>query len=188
VNMVSNCIMCGCCYSDCTEMVESPDFLGPAALAKAFRFVADPREGHKTERLQELSEKDGIWDCTRCGMCIDACPKDVAPMEAIVKLRTRAIEAGITDNPGARHAIGFKKDIAKNGMLNEPMLLLKTLGISGAIGQLGNAVHLAKKGKIPSPFPHKVEDVHEVDKIFKELDANPIEVETKQEDTGPGAG
>ncbi len=188
VNMVSNCIMCGCCYSDCTEMVESPDFLGPAALAKAFRFVADPREGHKTERLQELSEKNGIWDCTRCGMCVDACPKDVAPMEAITKLRTRAMEAGLTDNPGARHAIAFKNDIAKGGMLNEPMLLLKTLGVAGAVGQLGNALHLAKKGKIPSIFPHKVDDVHEVESIFKELDANPIEVETKQEDTGPGAG
>lgn len=188
VNMVSNCIMCGACYSDCTEMADSPDFLGPAALAKAFRFVADPREGHKTERLQELSEENGIWDCTRCGMCVDACPKDVAPMEAIAKLRTRAIEAGITDDPGAKHAIAFKDDIAKGGLLNEPMLLLKTLGVGGVIGQLGNALHLARKGKIPSPFPHKVEDVQEVSDIFKELDANPIEVETKQEDTGPGAG
>lgn len=188
VNMVSNCIMCGACYSDCTELVEKPEFLGPAALAKAFRFVADPREGHKTERLQELSEENGIWDCTRCGMCIDACPKDVAPMEAIVKLRTRAIAAGVTDNPGARHAIGFKNDIAKSGMLNEPLLLLKTVGIVGAFGQIGNAIHLAKKGKIPSPFPHKVDDVDEVERMFKELDENPIEVETKQEDTGPGAG
>jgi|GEM_PF-29507 len=190
VNMVSNCIMCGGCYSDCTAMVENPDFLGPAALAKAYRFVADPREGDKTKRLQELSEKDGIWDCTRCGMCIDACPKGVAPMEAIVKLRSLAIEAGVTDNEGARHAMTFKDDIETWGILNEPFMLLKTKGIFGSIGQIGNALNLAKKGKIPNPLPfeHKVERLDEVKAIYKELQDNPLDVKTKAADSGPGAG
>lgn len=187
VNMVSNCIMCGLCYSDCTAMVENRDFTGPAALAKAFRFVSDPRDGNKTSRLEQLSEDNGIWDCTRCGMCVDACPKGVAPMEAIVKLRTRAIASGVDNNPGARHAMAFKDDIKKGGLVNEPMLLLKTLQL-GAIGQVGNAIHLAMKGKIPSPFLHKVERAEEVEKIFKELENNPISVETRAEDKGPGAG
>ena len=190
VNMVSNCIMCGNCYSDCTAMVETPDFFGPAALAKAYRFVADPREGHKTERLKELSEKNGIWDCTRCNMCIDACPKGVAPMEAIVKLRSLAMEAGITDNKGAKHAMVFKDDIATWGVLNEPFMLLKTAGVVGALGQLGNALNLAKKGKIPNPFPfdHKVQGLDEVKAIYKELQDNPIDVRTRSDDSGPGAG
>lgn len=188
VNMVSNCIMCGACYSDCTAMVENPDFIGPAALAKAFRFVADPREGNKTSRLKELSEKNGIWDCTRCTMCVDACPKDVAPMEAIVKLRTRAMQSGVTNNAGARHAMAFKDDIKRFGVLNEPLLMLKTLG-AGVIGQLGNAVNLAKKGKIPNPWPTgEVEGLDEIKAIYKELEQNPVEVETRAEDTGPGAG
>ncbi len=190
VNMVSNCIMCGACYSDCTAMVENPDFIGPAALAKAYRFVSDPREGNKTERLQELSEKNGVWDCTRCGMCVDACPKGVAPMEAIVKLRSLALEAGITNNDGARHAMVFKDDIASWGVLNEPFMLLKTKGIFGSLGQLGNALNLAKVGKIPNPFPfeHKVHNLEEVRAIYAELKANPLDVKTKLEDTGPGAG
>ena len=190
VNMVSNCIMCGNCYSDCTAMVENPDFFGPAALAKAYRFVADPREGHKTERLKELSEKNGIWDCTRCNMCIDACPKGVAPMEAIVKLRSLAMEAGITDNKGAKHAMVFEDDIATWGVLNEPFMLLKTAGVVGALGQLGNALNLAKKGKIPNPFPfdHKVQGLDEVKAIYKELQDNPIDVRTRSDDSGPGAG
>lgn len=190
VNMVSNCIMCGACYSDCTAMVENPDFFGPAALAKAYRFVADPREGHKTERLKELSEKNGIWDCTRCNMCIDACPKGVAPMEAIVKLRSLAMEAGITDNKGSRHAMQFKGDIATWGVLNEPFMMLNTLGIAGTIAQAGNALNLAKKGKIPNPFPfdHKVEGLDEIRAIYKELKENPLDVKTRSEDTGPGAG
>lgn len=187
VNMVSNCIMCGLCYSDCTAMVENPDFTGPAALAKAFRFVSDPREGHKVDRLKELSEVNGIWDCTRCGMCVDACPKGVAPMEAIVKLRTRALNNGVTNNAGARHALAFKGDIRRWGLLNEPLLLIKTLGLR-IFGQLGNALHLAKKGKVPSPLPHKTENLNEVDAIFDQLKKNPINVETRAEDTGPGAG
>ena len=189
VNMVSNCIMCGCCYSDCTAMVENPDFIGPAALAKAYRFVADPREGQKTARLQELSKKNGIWDCVRCGMCIDACPKDVAPMQAIVKTRAKAMESGITNNPGARHAMAFKSDIINWGVLNEPFMLLKTLRL-GVIGQVGHALNLVKKGKIPNPFPfdHKPKTLNEVKVMFAELEKNPLDVDTKAEDSGPGAG
>ncbi len=190
VNMVSNCIMCGACYSDCTAMVENPSFIGPAALAKAYRFVSDPREGNKTERLKELSEKNGIWDCTRCGMCIDACPKGVAPMEAIVKLRSLAMEAGITHTEGAKHAMAFKDDIATWGVLNEPFMLLKTKGVMGAIAQIPNALNLAKVGKIPHPFPfdHKVEGLDEVKAIYAELKKNPLDVKTKAADSGPGAG
>ena len=189
VNMVSNCIMCGSGYSDCTAMVENPDYLGPAALAKAFRFVADPREGDKTNRLKELSEKNGVWDCTRCGMCIDACPKDVAPMEAIVKLRSRAIDAGVTDNPGAGHAMAFKKDFKMFGVLNEALLIPRTVGVTGMFGQIGNALNLIKKGKIPEVWPTgHVKGMDEVRSIFKELEENPINVETKAEDSGPGAG
>ncbi|PIZ30344.1 MAG: hypothetical protein COY40_04890 [Alphaproteobacteria bacterium CG_4_10_14_0_8_um_filter_53_9] len=189
VNMVSNCIMCGACYSDCTAMVENPDFIGPAALAKAFRFVSDPREGSKTARLQELSKKNGVWDCTRCGMCIDACPKGVAPMEAIVKLRTLAMEKGVRGNKGARHAMSFKDDIATWGVLNEPFMLLKTLRFE-VITQTGNALNLIKKGKIPNPFPfeHKVEGLDEVRRIYAELEKNPLDVTTKAADSGPGAG
>jgi succinate dehydrogenase / fumarate reductase iron-sulfur subunit len=188
VNMVSNCIMCGLCYSDCTAMVENPAFIGPAALAKAFRFVADPREGKKTERLKELTKKDGIWDCTRCGMCIDACPKGVAPMEAIVKLRTRALQENVRNNAGARHAKSFKNDIETFGVLNEPLMLARTLH-AGVLGQAANALNLVKKGKIPSPLPlGEVDGLNEVRAIFKELKENPVDVETKCEDSGPGAG
>lgn len=190
VNMVSNCIMCGACYSDCTAMVENPNYIGPAALAKAYRFVADPREGKKTERLKELVEKNGVWDCTRCGMCIDACPKGVAPMEAIVKLRALAMEAGITGNRGARHATLFKDDIATWGVLNEAFMLVKTVGVGGMFGQIGNGLNLAKKGKIPNPFPfdHKVEGLDEVKAIYKELAENKLDVRTKSDASGPGAG
>ena len=56
-----NCIMCGACVSDCTVLEVDPGFLGPAALAKAFRFAGDPRDGHKEERLRAYTEPNGVW-------------------------------------------------------------------------------------------------------------------------------
>ena len=185
VNHVTQCIMCGCCYSDCTMAAVSPEFIGPAALAKAFRFVSDPREGKKTERLQALSDSHMMWSCARCTMCVDVCPKDVSPMEAIIKLRTRAMEKGITNNAGARHALAFHEDIQKGGDLNEFTLMVRTLGIIGTLEETGAALHLLKKGKIPSPFPHQAQGVEEMRKIYQLLQQNPIDVETKAKEVVP---
>ena len=85
------CIQCGACVSDCLSMEIDPLFVGPAALAKAYRFVGDPRDAEHAERLKDLSEDEhGIYDCTHCFNCIDACPKEVAPMSQIMRLRRRA--------------------------------------------------------------------------------------------------
>ncbi len=61
------CIQCGACVSDCLSLEADPDFIGPAALAKAYRFVGDPRDGQHEERLRDLAEDPhGIYDCTHC--------------------------------------------------------------------------------------------------------------------------
>lgn len=185
VNHVTQCIMCGCCYSDCTMSEVSGDYIGPAALAKAFRFVSDPREGKKTARLQQLSDPHMMWSCVRCTMCVESCPKEVAPMEAIVKLRTRAIAKGMTHTTGAKHAMAFHPDIQKTGDLNEFTLLVRTVGIIGSLLETGTALHLASKGKIPTPFPHTCEGVEELGKIYKILEDNPIDVETKAKEVVP---
>ncbi|ABK42955.1 succinate dehydrogenase subunit B [Magnetococcus marinus MC-1] len=185
VNHVTQCIMCACCFSDCTMAEVSDAFIGPAALAKAFRFVSDPREGNKRERLRVLSQDHGIWSCSRCTMCVMVCPKDVKPMEAIVKLRTRAMDAGNVSGYGAKHAQAFHGDITSNGSLNEAFILNRTLGVLGALGEMGAALHLAKKGKIPSPFPHKIANLGEVQAIYDALEKNPLDVETKAENAVP---
>ena len=72
-------------------MEADPDFIGPAALAKAYRFVGDPRDAESRERLYDLAQDPhGIYDCTHCFCCIDACPKGVAPMDQIMRLRRAA--------------------------------------------------------------------------------------------------
>jgi succinate dehydrogenase / fumarate reductase iron-sulfur subunit len=125
------CIQCGACVSDCLSMEVDPLFIGPAALAKAYRFVGDPRDGKRHQRLTDLSEdRHGIYDCTHCFNCIEACPKGVAPMSQIMRLRRIAgADEGINDrNNGHRHEMAFVKNIEKNGLLHEADLLPDSYG------------------------------------------------------------
>ena len=125
------CIQCGACVSDCLSMEIDPLFIGPAALAKAYRFVGDPRDAEHLERLNDLSQDPhGIYDCTHCFNCIDACPKDVAPMGQIMRLRRRAgTDYDIVDhNNGYRHEEAFTGLIRDYGLLNEAELLPRSYG------------------------------------------------------------
>ena len=125
------CIQCGACVSDCLSMEVDPEFIGPAALAKAYRFVGDPRDAQHRERLNDLSEDaHGLYDCTHCFSCIDACPKGVAPMSQIMRLRRIAgSDFDIEDrNNGYRHEHAFVKNIRRNGLLHEADLLPDSYG------------------------------------------------------------
>src|SRR5262249_58788983 len=120
------CIQCGACVSSCLSMEADPGFIGPAALAKAYRFVGDPRDAQTRERLYDLAQDPhGIYDCTHCFSCIEACPKGVAPMDQIMRLRRLATDdEGIDDeNNGRRHEAAFTKIIEKKRTLDESLLL-----------------------------------------------------------------
>jgi succinate dehydrogenase / fumarate reductase, iron-sulfur subunit len=131
------CIQCGACVSSCLSMEADPGFIGPAALAKAYRFVGDPRDAETAERLHDLAEDPhGIYDCTHCFSCIDACPKGVAPMDQIMRLRRKAGEEGVEDpNAGHDHEIAFVKVIEKKGLLDEALLVQESYapGVKGKL-------------------------------------------------------
>ncbi|TLZ52569.1 MAG: succinate dehydrogenase/fumarate reductase iron-sulfur subunit [Methanobacteriota archaeon] len=93
LKIAQDCIMCGSCLSECTSREANPEYLGPAALAKAYRFVADARDDASVERLKEYSQPNGIWDCDTCLYCNEVCPMGVKPMDAIMYMREKAIEA-----------------------------------------------------------------------------------------------
>jgi succinate dehydrogenase / fumarate reductase, iron-sulfur subunit len=125
------CIQCGACVSDCLSMEVDPEFIGPAALAKAYRFVGDPRDDQHRDRLVDLAEDPhGIYDCTHCFQCIDACPKGVAPMSQIMRLRRIAgNDFEIEDrNNGERHEAAFVSLVKQYGLLNEAELLPRSYG------------------------------------------------------------
>lgn len=160
------CIQCGACVSACLSMEADPDFIGPAALAKAYRFVGDPRDAETVERLHDLAEDPhGIYDCTHCFSCIDACPKGVAPMDQIMRLRRKAGEEGIEDpNNGHNHMAAFVDIIEKKGTLDEALLLQESYApgikgklkptkgaIKGLLASIPTALRAIKTGKARSP-------------------------------------
>jgi succinate dehydrogenase / fumarate reductase iron-sulfur subunit len=156
------CINCGCCVSECNSMESDPEFLGPQALAKGMRFVGDPRDDAQVERLEEYNSEHGIWDCTRCYMCNERCPKGVDPRDAIAKLGAESIKLGIDRDMGAKHAKWFVTSAKTTGWLRETELVPKTQGVVSSIKQMKFAMSLAVKGKVPPPFPpHVAEGVKE---------------------------
>jgi succinate dehydrogenase / fumarate reductase, iron-sulfur subunit len=161
------CIQCGACVSSCLSMEADPDFVGPAALAKAYRFVGDPRDAETKERLHDLAhDPHGIYDCTHCFSCVDACPKGVAPMDQIMRLRRKAVEEGVDDDPnnGYNHVTAFARMIEKKGTNDEALLVQEShaLGlkgklkpskhaIKGLIESLPTVLRAIKTGKARSP-------------------------------------
>jgi succinate dehydrogenase / fumarate reductase iron-sulfur subunit len=167
-----SCISCGVCVMDCESFAVNPDFLGPAALAKAYRYVADPRDAKTRERLGRYSEPNGIWDCTHCYECVSKCPKGVAPMEQILKLRKLAVEAGYRNNSGTRHAVAFAQSVAHSGRLNELTLMPKSFGLFNIRAQLQSlpaAFNMLRAGKLPPLFHPKVPHVERIKAIFKKV-------------------
>ena len=185
VTQTMACIQCGACVSDCLSMEVDPLFVGPAALAKAYRFVGDPRDAQHRERLSDLSEDPhGIYDCTHCFSCIDACPKGVDPMSQIMRLRRIAgSDFEIKDrNNGYNHEHAFVKNIRKNGILHEPDLLADSYGgkFNPAAGKelmsgLPTALKGLARGKMTPRtalgHPHKAPP--EVKKLFDTIDGKP---------------
>jgi succinate dehydrogenase / fumarate reductase iron-sulfur subunit len=175
LNEVMNCIMCGACVMGCTTMEVDKTFLGPAALAKAWRFVGDPRDGSDLSRLREYNEPSGMWDCTRCNMCVEVCPKDVKPMDQILKLRSEAGHHGVGGNYGSRHTEAFVQLIEHGGRLDEFRLPVLTHGRFNLIGQMSDipipvGLRMLKSGKMPNPFHKPIGGIKHVKRIFKRFE------------------
>ena len=79
----SMCINCMLCHSACPVYGLDQEFSGPAALALAQRYNKDNRDQGNAERMESLSNDEGIWGCTMVGECPEVCPKHVDPAAAI---------------------------------------------------------------------------------------------------------
>jgi succinate dehydrogenase / fumarate reductase iron-sulfur subunit len=185
-------------------MEVDPLFIGPAALAKAYRFVGDPRDAQQHERLNDLAEDPhGIYDCTHCFKCIDACPKGVAPMSQIMRLRRRAgSDHGIVDaNNGHRHEAAFGTLVRDNGLLHEAELLPRSYGGDSWFGKFAPAAGLELVDSLPvitkalvrrkvTPMgalrPHRVpkSDLKSIRRIFDEIEEREERVELNLYITG----
>jgi len=92
----SDCILCNSCYSACPVLEVNPNFIGPFALTRAYRYTADPREADIATTIANI-QSNGIWDCTLCGECTAVCPQGIDPKMDITMLRGTASQLGYTD-------------------------------------------------------------------------------------------
>ena len=101
----TDCILCDSCYSACPVYAVNPDFLGPFALTRAYRYATDKREGD-TKAIIDNVQTNGVWDCTLCGECTMACPKGIDPKMDIMMLRGDSVSHGYTDPSFSTQSFG----------------------------------------------------------------------------------
>jgi succinate dehydrogenase / fumarate reductase iron-sulfur subunit len=90
------CIMCGCCEGSCPVLWGNENYLGPAAIAKAWRFIGDSRDGNVKERLAVLDSEYGVWRCRTAFGCVEACPRGIPLTESIERTRRRILKYKLT--------------------------------------------------------------------------------------------
>lgn len=82
-----NCILCASCYSACPVVSRRGTYLGPAALAKLYRFIKDPRDKRSFKNWSRVDTEGGAWGCHTIFKCNEVCPKEVRPAHGIESLR-----------------------------------------------------------------------------------------------------
>lgn len=89
------CILCACCSSACPSYWWNPEkFVGPAGLLQAYRFIADSRDTATKDRLAKLGDAYSVFRCRGIMNCVDVCPKDLHPSNAISEIRNLLVKGG----------------------------------------------------------------------------------------------
>ncbi|MUM65495.1 succinate dehydrogenase/fumarate reductase iron-sulfur subunit [Acidianus infernus] len=162
------CIWCGLCVSACPSVKNDPEFLGPAAHAKGYRFLADPRDTIFDERLKILI--DSAWRCTYCYQCFNVCPRDIEPVTTIKK--TRAYTKFLSEKTpvaltGEKHAEAIAKSIEETGKIEEAKVYISTYGLLTAITDM---IYAMQNGKLKYALvmEKKVKNIEQIRKIMGE--------------------
>lgn len=86
-DMTTKCILCACCTGGCPSFWADPDYLGPAAIVQAHRFLFDSRDRGAEERLEVLNAREGVWRCRTVFNCTLACPREIEVTKAIGEVK-----------------------------------------------------------------------------------------------------
>jgi len=90
------CILCGCCTTACPSFWWNQDkFVGPAGLLQAYRFIADSRDQATGERLDDLEDPYRLFRCRTIMNCVDVCPKELNPTEAIGRIKDMMVKRAV---------------------------------------------------------------------------------------------
>jgi succinate dehydrogenase / fumarate reductase iron-sulfur subunit len=157
---VMSCYMCGLCDDGCTVIAVDRTFLGPAALATAYRTIRDPRakDTDKNQILDTMDMPKGAWDCAHCYEANAHCPRDVTPTYRIVAVRDQLIKRGIKHGGAGRHHRSAMASIKASGWLDEGRITIDSIGwtnIPGLMAFMPVAITALRRGKAPLPFVHE---------------------------------
>jgi len=89
------CIGCAVCYSACDVVAQNPDYLGPAALNRAWTLVKDERDTAGAERLRAVAGDAGCHSCHTHMSCTEHCPKQISPTAGIAGLKREVARAAL---------------------------------------------------------------------------------------------
>lgn len=159
LDKTGNCILCGACYSECNAVEVNPDFVGPHALAKAYRMVADNRDSQTSERLDQYNDAtSGVWACTRCLYCDTVCPMEVDPLAQISKIKGEILDRQTAQSSRPiRHRKVLVDMVKEGGWVDERQFALKVVGnafrdIKGLLTLAPVGLRLLARGKFPFTF------------------------------------
>ena len=82
----TKCILCAACTTACPVFWTNPDYVGPAAIVNAHRFIMDSRDQAHEERLEIMADADGVWRCRTVFNCVEACPRGINVTRAIMEV------------------------------------------------------------------------------------------------------
>ncbi len=83
----TKCILCACCTTSCPIFWTNGQYLGPAAIVNAHRFIFDSRDEGAAERLNVLNQSNGLWRCRTAYNCTEACPRDIPITKLIEEVK-----------------------------------------------------------------------------------------------------
>lgn len=177
LNQMGNCIMCGACYSECNAKEVNAGFVGPHALAKAYRMVADSRDSDAENRLENYNSTDGVWGCTRCYFCNAVCPMEVAPMDQIGKIKQEILPLHeAKDSRSIRHRKVLIELVKEGGWIDERKFGLYVIGnyfkdLKGLLSLAPLGLRMLTRGKFPTSFEAS-EGTEEVRAIIEAIQQN----------------
>jgi succinate dehydrogenase / fumarate reductase iron-sulfur subunit len=159
LDQTGNCIMCGACYSECNAREVNSDFVGPHALAKAYRMMADSRDSNTENRLENYNEgTKGVWGCTRCFYCDSVCPMEVAPLEQITKIKQEILaRKQASDSRSIRHRKVLIELVKAGGWIDERQFGIQIVGnyfrdLQGLLSLAPLGLRMLVRGKFPLSF------------------------------------
>ncbi len=182
LDQMGNCILCGACYSECNAREVSSEFVGPHALAKAYRTLVDSRDEAIESRLEKYNQGlEGVWGCTRCFNCNSVCPMDVAPMDQINKIKGEIL---VRKDEQASRTIRHRKvliDLVKRGgWIDERQFGLRVVSnslrdLQGMLSLMPLGLRMLSRGKFPSTFEPSAgtQEVRSLIESVKALELSP---------------